>query len=143
MYGLPGGVRGGAPLPASQVRTYRIAVPRESGTTIVPCADADCDAYAHGWITTVDRSTDLGKAQYHYLTSSQDRKYLLSEEGDLAHFRFDPGTRCFRTHTEKRGVFLLNDPSRDGVIRFGTPDNWRDDMGEHLEKIDESIEKRG
>lgn len=77
-------------------RTFKISAPIKSHWRKATCEEYECDGYVHGFVTTVDVSTDLGQRQYHYLTHDRSRRYSLQHVGEsLYKFVYGPGFRCF------------------------------------------------
>jgi len=141
-------------LPAHCYKTYAFARPLKSHWRKATCAEVDCTSYLSGWITVVDESTELGRAQAHYIRHDRSRtaKESRSPEG-MTEFRFEAGQRCFqhsahRLPIERDPVFLvkggdyrgnpMNTPTR--VCRNAA--EWIEDFDEHQHLLADAL-KRG
>jgi hypothetical protein len=154
-----------AALPVQAMQTYRIAAPLSTHTRPASCAEAGCQAHAHGWITKVDERTDLGMAQAAYIRAEcvtellaaspagrGRRRYLEhhTPEG-LTEFRFPAGQQCFaadshRVPLERPQLFLVqggDHRARTGLIRrHDRPEHWVEDFSESLDRTAER-QRRG
>lgn len=110
------------------------------------CEDAGCEAWANGWETVVDESTELGRAQASYIRNQSMRTRREMRSGDLTVFRFEPHQRCFSEHktmpqrwTRRHGDFRGN-PSGNGRV-FDRPDQWVDEFATHQEEIADLVRR--
>lgn len=85
-------------LPVSQMKTYRIDAPISTHFRKATCKEIGCQAYANGWVSYVDESTDLGKAQAGYIRHQAGRAFTERKEGALTAFVFAAEQKCFREH---------------------------------------------
>lgn len=141
-----------APLmPATAYKTYQIRMPLSTHWVDVTCEDFECGAYLHGWVTTIDERTDLGRKQAHYIRNMAGRSFKESRSGlGLVEFEFRPGQPCFAKHKvrgDRPEVFIVRDGDFRGNPR-GTPARvhkngreWVEDFSEHLDTINTEIEK--
>lgn len=101
-----------------EYRTFSAKAPISTHWRKATCAEADCDAYLNGWVTTVDVSTDLGKKQYHFITHDKERSYKEQRVDErYVQFTYAPGNRCFG----KQHVVSLERPNLY-IVRDG---DWR------------------
>lgn len=116
--------------------TYNIAAGRDTGV-VAACKDVGCQAWAHGWETTVDEATDLGAAQASYIRWQSGRTFTEARTGGgLTVFRFESFQRCFAEHRTNPDVFSVRDgdwrgnPTRRGRLHANGRD-WIEDLIEH------------
>jgi len=134
-------------------QTYSISAPLATHWRKATCAEADCSDYTLGWRTTVDPSTDLGKRQVYYIESVSGRKYTKTVFLNMTWYDFEPGQRCFAsdrhmTRVDRPEIFRRRPGDHRGVpdgrpVVFSSPESWRDDFGEHQERIATEREQRG
>jgi len=140
-------------LPAQHMKTYVIAAPKATHYRPATCAEAECTAHLHGWRSTADESTELGRQQADYIRSSSGRRFTEHrDDTGLTVFTFEAGQVCFRgdEHTvriDRPEIFLVRDGDHRGNPRgtspriHTTPQAWVDDFGEHQERIAETKER--
>jgi hypothetical protein len=105
--------------PASAYQTYSIRAGNDT-TVVAACKDVGCQAWAHGWESTFDEATDLGRAQAAYVRTKSGRTFTERRTGaGLTVFRFEPFQRCFAEHRTRPDSFWV----RDGDFR-GNPTGW-------------------
>jgi hypothetical protein len=136
-------------LPPHLRKSYCILAPNSTHYREVSCVEADCSAYARGWVTRIDERADIGKTQAAYIRAKSGRAFTEEKlpTGEIL-FRFKPGQRCFATHRkslERPNFFVV----RGGDTRLWTTEprhmsaqGWVDDFGEHQTKLSDAI-KRG
>jgi hypothetical protein len=95
-------------------RTFSMKMPRQTHRRRATCEEAGCEAYRHGWVTTVDVGSELGQRQYHYITHDKTRRYTTQHVGEgLYKFIYGPGQQCFgKEHTiplERPALFVVRD----------------------------------
>jgi hypothetical protein len=132
-------------LPVGATQTYQIAAPPDT-EVVVACETVGCAAWQHGWDTTVDEGTDLGRQQAAYIRRRSFRTYReLRTAAGLTVFRFEAGQRCFADHRTRPARFLARagDWRRNlGLIREHTrPADWVEDFAEHQEALKERLER--
>lgn len=83
-------------------RTYRVSAPLRTHWRPADCDEYECDAYLHGFVLTVDLSTELGQRQAHYVRHDRSRR-CHEQRIDLTttKFVYGPGNRCF-SYSEHR-----------------------------------------
>jgi hypothetical protein len=128
---------------ASAYKTYALMRPRATHTRVALCAEVDCRAMANGWKTIVDVSTELGRRQANYIRLHSGRSFTATEDGTLVTFVFPAGQKCFAEHRvllEREPLFRIKDgdfrgnPRGTPVLKL-SPIAWRDNFGEHQEKL--------
>jgi hypothetical protein len=129
-------------LPPHAVKTYEIAMPRDTHTRPATCAEAECQARANGWVTIADETTPEGAqiaAQVRRLARPTDavlspvvaarvRRYTLTVVEGVSHFAFGPGQECFTPHRvklERQGLYIVREGDYRGNPRGGTPFHHR------------------
>jgi hypothetical protein len=132
---------------AEAYKTYSIRSPIGSHYRPATCAEVDCPAHTHGWTTTVDTDTPLGREQADYIRARAGRRFTEERlPGTLVAFRFPAGQRCFAAESHKvslgrpeiylvRGGDWRGNPRGDGVRRHVRPDDWIEDFGEHQQNL--------
>jgi hypothetical protein len=128
--------------PASVYKTYQLLQPVSSHFRPATCEEAECQAHLSGWRTAVDVSTDLGREQAVYIRRHSGRSFEVEQNGPLTTFVFGPGQTCFRAadHRVSLEREALHIVRRGDFRQLGTPTqlkpaDWRDDMGEHLDRL--------
>jgi hypothetical protein len=135
--------------PAAAYRTFQVRQPLASHFRAATCAEVDCRAYAHGWRTQIDVSTELGARQANYIRMHSGRSFTATEAGTLVTFTFPAGQQCFaRHHTslERPAVFVVHggdwrgDPRRETPV-LRTPDDWLDQFANHQQQLADRIQE--
>lgn len=124
---------------ASTSRIYRIDQPVATHMRPATCDEVECSAQQLGWTTTVDEATDLGQRQAGYIRRESGRAFLEERAGALTVFVFEPGQRCFAQHhvpLDRPAFFSVRG---DVTRRHARAEDWRDDMGEHLDHVRDRI----
>lgn len=125
--------------PTEAYQTYVLRSPRDTRVRAA-CEQVGCQAWRHGWDTTVDERTELGAQQAAYIRHQSGRTFreMRTQDG-LTVFRFEPGQRCFAEHHTRPEIFLARrgDWRGDlGLIRRHTrPVDWVEDFGEHQQAL--------
>lgn len=130
--------------PSNAYQTYAIRQPAGTHFRPATCEEIDCPEFLNGWLTRVP----IGSEHEHLITSGgTGRRYhevtaIASAERE---FLFDAGQPCFRASTHqvplgKPATFLLKVGDGGPRVLPGA-DAWRDDMGEHLDKVREQRER--
>jgi hypothetical protein len=110
------------------------------------CQSVGCIAYAKGWDSVIDESTELGKSQADYIRHSSGRTFKeLKDAAGLTIFRFEAFQRCFtdhRTVPEKFYVRKGDWRQNQGLIRRHVNGlDWAEDCSEQLDRIKTRIER--
>ena len=141
-------------------QTYQILAPVQTHTRPASCEEVDCEYWRNGWITRVDTSTPLGARQANYIRLHSGRRFTtgfgLDGEEDthddvfaLVMFHFPPGQQCFTQHRvplDRPATFLRVGGDHRGNptgerVKHSSAEDWRDDLGEHLDKIRDQRER--
>lgn len=119
-----------------QYVTYGISATLDTAV-VAACKDVGCEAWAHGWETTVDEATDLGREQAAYIRHKSGRTFREQRTAaGLTVFRFEAFQRCFAEHRTKPDRFLVRDgdwrgnPTGRGRLHVNGRD-WIEDLVEH------------
>jgi hypothetical protein len=139
---------------AEHFKSYVWSAPRQSHWRKATCEEYECDGYLHGFVTTVDLSTELGQKQYHFITHDKTRRWVEQRANEfLVKFYCGPGQRCVSWNEHRvpigRPPFLLvaggdfrGNPHRIPTIRHRNYDDWVDDWATHQQKLADRV-KRG
>lgn len=136
-------------LPPDKRVTYSLLRPAgEAFWQPATCEEIDCAAFRLGWTTTLDPAAH--PAQVHYIRASGRPFAELAEPDGRLVFKFAPGQPCFRAHEHQRAVereplyLVRNGDSRwwtGGGRRHATAEDWRDDFGEHQQKLHDAAQE--
>lgn len=127
------------------MKTYAIVAPRSTHHRPATCAEVECEAWAHGWVTAVDERTELGQRQAGYIRTKSGRAYTMSGDADgRTVFTFKPGQSCFREHTvrlDRPELYVVREGDHRGNPRGAEPlvhkraRDWVDDFATHQERL--------
>lgn len=133
-------------MPVQAYQTYSITSPRDTSVRAA-CEQTGCLAWRHGWESTVDETTDLGKGQAIYIRSQSGRTFREQRTAaGLTVFRFESGQRCFAEHFTRPEIYAVRDGDWRGNPTGRTrthqrPADWVEDFGEHqLRLVDQQKE---
>lgn len=141
-----------APLmPVTAYKTYRIASPISTHFRPATCAEADCGAYLHGWVSTIDESTVLGQQQAHHIRKESGRAFTEQRlPTGLTEFTFEAGQRCFKgdhqVRLDRPELYLVRDgdwrgnPTGEKRQHHNAKD-WIEDFGEHQQRLADEHQK--
>jgi hypothetical protein len=124
-------------------RTYQILQPLATHWRAASCADVACDPYLYGWRTTVDTTTDLGRAQADHIRHRAGRAYTEDTGADgLTYFTFEAGQTCFQAADHRvpldrpqiMQVVTGYGNQLDGALQM-RPADWVEDFAEHIDSI--------
>jgi hypothetical protein len=111
---------------------------------VLSCELVECDAWKHGWETTVDERTDLGMAQATYIRQKSGRTYREMKSGPLTVFRFQSRQRCFGEHRTRPQRFYQRGGdwrgTTSGPVLQG-PDEWVERFAEHQARQAEDMQR--
>jgi len=131
---------------ASDYLTYAVRAGRDT-SVVAACKDVGCQAWAHGWETTVDEATDLGRAQGAYIRQQSGRTFTEQRTAaGLTVFRFEAFQRCFSEHRTRADSFWRRDGDWRGnptgqIRRHTRAADWIEDFQEHEGSLAEQREK--
>ena len=135
--------------PAAAYKTYSVRSPVSTHFRPATCAEVECPAYAYGWKTAVDVSTDLGAQQANYIRMHSGRSFTVAQDGNLVTFTFPFGQNCFAEHRMRldREAFyrVRNGDWRGnplgGQTEHVNAEDWIDDFANHQIKLAERAER--
>lgn len=149
----PQGMRIPPRMRPDEMQTYSISSPRSTHFRPATCAEVECLAYTHGWVTTVDEATDLGQAQAYHIRKVSGRKYAeVRLPSGLTEFTFEAGQVCFaqEQHVLPVGrpeIYTVTGGDWRGNPR-GTPtrrhvraEDWAEDFALHQDKLNDTLRK--
>jgi len=139
--------------PVQAYKTYAIRQPLATHWRRATCEEVGCEAFLKGWVTRVP----AGSPQAEYIASKVHgrRFHETTGHGNLARaereFMFAPGQPCFRASEHRlphgrpplyvvRGGDHRGNPSGERLVHR-RPEDWAEDLGEHLDMIKERQEK--
>lgn len=127
------------------MKTYSVAAPKDTHWTKVGCAEFRCSAYAEGWTTTIDESTEQGKAQAYYIRNNSGRKYHEHRRANMTKFSFEAGQECFRraehkVRIDRPELYVVRDGDWRGnptgnIRKHTNPADWIDDFNNNQDKL--------
>jgi hypothetical protein len=131
-------------LPAGAYQTFAIRSPKDV-TVKAACEQARCQAWLHGWETTIDERTPLGAEQGRYIRHGSGRTFTEHRTAaGLTVFRFASRQRCFAEHRTRPERYL----ERGGDWRGQTgprtdhsPAGWLDSFGTNQLRLAELIQR--
>lgn len=160
-----GGYAARIKLPPSAVRTYEVAMPRETHTRPATCAEAGCASRARGWVTVADERTEAGRqvagwvrrlgrpagARLSPVVAARVRRYVETRAPDgTTHFTFAAGQECFTSHRvtlDRAALYVVRDGDIRGNPRGTKPfvhrngDDWVEDSALHQQVIQHEHQK--
>jgi len=117
------------------LQTFRASAPPATHFRPATCAEVDCTHYLGGWHTILPTGAHT---TLEWIRHESGLQFTESQEDDLVTFTFAPGQSCFRRNQhrislERPSIFTVN--SGLGFSRR-EPDQWVDEMGEQLHKLE-------
>lgn len=141
-------------LPAALRKTYRWVRPLATHFRAASCEESGCRAFVEGWRMVIDDRCDPGMGQAYFIRRESGRLFKEERQADgLVEFSFPAGQPCFQASKhrlpieDRPGLFLLDggdwrgNPLGVKRINFSTPEAWRDDFGEHQERLADRIKQ--
>lgn len=136
-------------LPVTAVKSYELRSPLATHWRDATCAEVDCPAHAHGWVTTVDVATELGRQQANYIRLHSGRHFTAEETGTLVAFTFPAGQTCFAQHKVPLGrpeFYRVvggdwRGNPRGEVRNHANAADWQDDFANHQDKLATEAQK--
>lgn len=131
--------------PVGAYQTYQILAPVSTHFRPATCAEVDCPDYLNGWRVRLEALTP--EVAQTARTTGRRYRELHVQEGETW-LVFEAGQPCFRASTHRKSLerepmwrVKGGDWRRSlGVIRWhATAEAWRDDFGEHQERIADKI----
>ena len=113
-------------------KTYGAVSPLSTHWRPATCEEADCEAFLHGWVTTVDLSTPEGQQMAHFITHDKTRRWTVQKvSATLVKFIYGPGQRCFAEHRTRPGTLLVHQGGRVAREHVSLAD-LAEDYTEHM-----------
>lgn len=134
-------------------KTFTWSAPVRTHWRPATCEEYKCDGIVHGFVTTVDTSTDRGRKQYHFLTHDKERTHSMQRVGPtLFKFIYKPGNPCFNREGHRvpigRPPFYLvsggdwrGNPRRIQTLYHRRPEDWVDQFANHQNDIAEAFRR--
>lgn len=136
-------------------RTFRVVAPVSSHWRRVSCAEYACADWTNGFFIDIDTSTDLGMAQYEYLSKKdKSRKGIMQRmTWTIVRFTYPPGSRPFdgNAHEHYHPIgrppyYLVHDGdwrgNPTGFKRFfQRPEDWVDMSANHQDQLAHNVQK--
>lgn len=136
--------------PVQAYQTYGIRQPLTTHWRRATCEEVGCEAYAKGWVTRVPIASQAAQ----FIRSKQHNRRFTEftdrhSKGE-AEFMFPPGQPCFRVSEHRAPVgrpplYIVragdHRQNLGGIRQHTRPEDWRDDLGEHLEMIKDKQKK--
>ena len=130
--------------PAAAYKTY--AIRQELDTTVITaCEQVDCQAWANGWDTVIDETTQLGAEQARYIRQEARRTFSETRRGDgLTVFRFESHQRCFAEHRTNPVLYGVKDGDwrmSQNPRRHTNAADWLEDFSTHQDQLATRLER--
>lgn len=132
--------------PADYV-THQVLAPAATHWRAATCEEVDCGHWHNGWRLRLE---GLQPADLAAIVQSGRRYTRTPVAPGETWLVFQAGQPCFRAAAhrlplERPGIFQVRQgdfrlPIR-GVRTFATPEDWRDHMGEHLDRLAEQRQR--
>jgi hypothetical protein len=124
-------------------KTYQISAPIKTHYRDATCREVDCRAFAAGFRSRIDTSTNLGARQAKYIENVAGRKFTRTVAGPIVTYDFPAGQRCFTAHKvplEREAFFVVRDGDYRGNPRGTRPvtrraADWVDDFATHQQNL--------
>jgi hypothetical protein len=122
-------------------QTFQVTTPRD-GAILTACKDAGCQAWAHGWKSTVDERTPLGRAQAHYFRHQSGRTITREQKTTDGRtvFIFEAHQRCFQEHYTRPELYIVRGGDWRGnptgaFRRHQSPADWVEHFALNQQKL--------
>lgn len=133
------------------LKTYEIKAPKSTHFRPATCAEFGCEYMREGWQSVIDESTELGRAQAHYIRNKSGRRFTedRNQAPGMTVFRFEAGQSCFGEHQLRldkpelyvvRGGDWRGNPTGNSR-QHANADDWVDDFANHQDQLKQQIEK--
>lgn len=137
--------------PVEAYKTYSLLLPVQTHYRKATCQEVECEAYANGWVTRIDPTTELGRKQLNYIRLHSGREFIdiTTVDSPMVELTFPSGQSCFGTHhvpSEREPIPIVRDGDWRGNPTGRTRQHvrvadWVEDFGEHQQAIVDEIEK--
>ena len=143
------------PVPQRMMKTYGIVRPPDHFRPAT-CAEVDCEAYTHGWVSTMlAGSDDLAFLTQRVCRGDVDgwHRHFTTElaPDGFVRLTFPPGQPCFRASShrisvERPPIFLVRSGdwrgNPGGQHRVHTrPEHWVEDFAEHQQGLADALQR--
>lgn len=138
-------------IPVTGMQTYRVLQPAETHYRKATCREIGCGGYTYGWRTFADERVDSGRERAQYIRAMSGRHFTEAKNSlGVTEFTFPPGQVCFnaanhKVSLERPALFLVQGGdfrARTHLMRrHANADDWRDDFGEHQERVKARFER--
>lgn len=133
-------------MPAAMYKSHVLSQPLTTHWRRATCAEVDCPRYLNGWKTVLDMSTADGQNCALWIRQMSGLHFTESVTGpNEVTFLFPAGQMCARADRHRLPLgrpplMLVRGGDHRGnptgyVRRFGKAEDWRDDLGEHLDVL--------
>lgn len=147
-------------VPAAAMKTYSLLAPIETHRRPASCEDADCQHWREGWATGLDETDPDQQGNATYIRGMAGRRFtehkgsrvpsidgagqttlVIDDAGPLTVFLFEPGQKCFRTHSislEREPLYVVRggdhrgNPTGERRVHANGED-WVDDLATNLD----------
>lgn len=135
--------------PPSAYKTYQIKQPVQTHYRPASCEEVQCADYLGGWKVILDGVLVTAQLEHAARTSGRHFHEVTEENGTRA-LVFEAGQPCFRAGThrvslEREALFIRRNGDfrtpRSATTRFKRAEDWRDDFGEHQDRIAEQVNR--
>lgn len=139
-------------MPPQMYKTHALLQPLATHWRRATCAEVDCPRYLNGWKSVLDMGSQDGQNCAAWIRHMSGLHFTeeVTGPGELT-FRFPAGQMCARADRHRlpigrppvmlvRGGDYRGNPSGFKRI-FGKAEDWRDDLGEHLDVLREQQQR--
>jgi hypothetical protein len=130
-------------------KTYAIKAPLSTHHVRATCEEVQCLDYLNGWKVVLDGGVITPELEHAARNSGRHFVEQRREDG-VRELVFEAGQPCFRASTHRRPngrpeIFIRRNGDfrtpRSAMTRFKRPEDWRDDFGEHQERLADQINR--
>lgn len=132
--------------PGRLFQTYSLQRPLAGGQywRTITCEQAGCSRWRNGWVTVLNTDAVADAKTANWIRLHSGRRATATQAGPMVTFRFDAGQTCFERHQvaiEREPLYVVRG-GRPGALgplvrKHARGEDWRDDMGELLDKVNE------
>jgi len=138
-------------------KSYAARAPLATHWRQATCEEYECDQFLHGFVLTVDLSTELGQKQWYYVAKvDRERSYSIQRLNQfIVKVIYGPGNPCFEPNRSNHRVpvgrppfYLVADgdwrgnPRRTPMYHHRRVEDFIEDFALHQDKI-AVVRKRG
>lgn len=134
-------------------KTFSMDAPFASHWRRATCEEYECEDFLHGFVMTIDLTTELGRKQFHHLTKvDKDRRYHMQRVAQwTVKLIYGPGNPCFkrgdhRVPLDRPPFYLVSEGDwrgnpRGGRYRHRRPEDWIDQFANHQDQIATTLQR--